>query len=168
MAANQGGATAAPGSGLVLTLPSDHEIVMTRVFDAPRHLVFEAHSTCEHLKQWWGPRGYTVASCDMEFQPGGTWRIVQHGPDGKEYAFRGEYHEIVPPVRLVQTFEFEAKLGHVSLETLTLVEEDGKTTLRSASLFDSVEDRDGMLQSGMEEGARETWDRLAEHLETMS
>jgi len=166
MPTKQSGATA-QDSGLVLTLPSDLEIVMTRVFDAPRHLVFEAHTKCEHIKQWWGPREFTVASCDIDLRPGGSWRFVQHGPDGKEYAFRGEYHEIVPDERLVRTFEFEQMLGHVSLETLTLVEEDGKTILRSASLFDSVEDRDGMLESGMEDGARETWDRLAEYLGTM-
>jgi uncharacterized protein YndB with AHSA1/START domain len=154
-------------SAMSVTLPSDREIVLTRVFDAPRRLVFEALTSCEHLKHWWGPRRYTVASCKMDFRPGGAYRIVQSGADGAEFGFRGEYREIVPPERIVQTFEFEGMPGHVSVETLTLVEQDGKTTYTSTSVFDSVEDRDGMLQSGMEEGASETMDRLAEYLETL-
>jgi uncharacterized protein YndB with AHSA1/START domain len=154
-------------SALSVTLPSDREIVLTRVFDAPRQLVFKALTNCEHLKHWWGPRRYTVTSCRMDFRPGGAWRIVQRGADGAEYGFRGEYREITPPERIVQTFEFEGMPGHVSVETLTLVEQDGKTIYTSTSVFDSVEDRDGMLQSGMEEGASETMDRLAEYLETL-
>jgi uncharacterized protein YndB with AHSA1/START domain len=161
-------ATVVTDSGLILTLPSDREVEMSRVFDAPRQLVFEAHVVCERVKEWWGPRGYRLVSCEMDLRPGGPWRFVQHGPDDKEYAFRGEYLEIVAPERLVQTFEFEGMPGYVSLETLTLVEQDGKTTLTSHSLFDSTEARDGMLGSGMEAGARETWDRLAEHLEGVS
>jgi len=157
--------TTVSDSGLTLTLPSDREIEMTRVFNAPRHRVFEAHIQCERLKEWWGPRDYKLVSCEVDVRPGGPWRFVQHGPDGKEYAFRGEYLEVVAPERLVQTFEFEGMPGYVSLETLTLVEHDGRTTLTSHSLFDSSEARDGMLESGMEAGARETWDRLAECLE---
>jgi uncharacterized protein YndB with AHSA1/START domain len=155
-------------SAMSVTLPSDREIVLTRVFDAPRRLVFKALTNCEHLKHWWGPRRYALASCQMDFRPGGAYRIVQRGTDGAEYGFRGEYREIVPPERIVQTFEFEGMPGHVSVETLTLVEEEGKTIYTSTSIFDSVEDRDGMLQSGMEEGASETMDRLAEYLETLS
>lgn len=155
-------------SALNVTLPSDREIVLTRVFDAPRRLVFEALTSCEHLTHWWGPRRYAVASCKMDFRPGGTYRIVQRGADGAEFGFRGEYREIVRPERIVQTFEFEGMPGHVSVETLTLVEQDGKTTYTVTSVFDSVEDRDGMLQSGMEEGAAETMDRLAEYLETLT
>jgi uncharacterized protein YndB with AHSA1/START domain len=152
---------------LKVTTPSDREIVMTRVFDAPRELVFEAHSSCEHMSNWWGPRGYEFGSCEMDFRPGGAWRIVHRGPDGEEYGFRGEYREIVPPERIVWTFEFEGMPGHVSVETLTLEEHDGKTTLTGTSVFDTVEDRDGMLESGMESGAAETMDRLDEYLETL-
>jgi uncharacterized protein YndB with AHSA1/START domain len=151
--------------GLSVATPSDLEIVMTRVFDAPRELVFEAHSKCEHIKRWWG-RGNPL-DCDMDFRPGGTYRFVERAPDGGDYAFRGEYREIVAPERLVQTFEFEGMPGHVVTETLTFVEQDGKTTLTSRSLFDSVEDRDGMLSSGMETGAAQSLDKLAELLETM-
>jgi len=154
---------------LTLTVPSDREIVMTREFDAPRELVFKAHSNCEHMAKWWGPRKYTLTVCEMDFRAGGAYRLVHRGPDGEEHGFRGEFREIVAPERIVWTFEYEGMPGHVSVDTLTL--EDigaGKTKLTAHSLFDSIEDRDGMLQSGMETGAAETWDRLAELLETLS
>jgi uncharacterized protein YndB with AHSA1/START domain len=158
------------GSGsnrLQVTTPSEREIVMTRVFDAPRDLVFEAHSSCEHLSSWWGPRRYEIISCDVDFRPGGAWRIVHRDPEGEEYAFRGEFREIVRPERIVWTFEFEGMPGNVSVETLTLEESDGKTTLTATSVFDTVEARDGMLESGMETGAAETYDRLDEYLEVL-
>jgi uncharacterized protein YndB with AHSA1/START domain len=144
------------GSGskaLTVTTPSDREIVMTRVFDAPRDLVFEAHSSCEHMSRWWGPRKYEVVSCEIDFRPGGKWRIVHRDPDGEEFAFHGEYREILRPERIVWTFEFE--------------EHDGKTTFTGTSVFDSVEERDGMLESGMESGAAESMDRLDEYLEVL-
>ncbi|TMB96600.1 MAG: polyketide cyclase [Chloroflexi bacterium] len=157
-----------PGHTLTLTTPSEREIVMTRDFDAPRELVFEAHSKCEHMANWWGPRRYTLTLCEMDFRPGGAYRFVQRGDDGAEYGFRGEFREILPPERIVWTFEFEGMPGHTSVDTLTL--EDlggGKTRLTAHSLFETVEDRDGMLSSGMQEGASETWDRLAEYLQTL-
>lgn len=154
--------------GMVVTTPSDREIRMTRVFDAPRDLVFEAHTSCEHMSHWWGPRKYEVSSCEIDFRPGGAWRIVQRGPDGDEHGFRGEFREIVRPERITWTFEYEGMPGHVSVDTLTLEEQDGKTILTANSVFDSVEDRDGMLQSGMESGAAETWDRLGEYLDELS
>jgi uncharacterized protein YndB with AHSA1/START domain len=152
---------------MTVTTPSDREIVLTRVFDAPRDLVFEAHTSCEHMSRWWGPRRYEVSSCEMDFRPGGAWRIVHRGADGTEHGFRGEFREIVRPERIVWTFEYEGMPGHVSVDTLTLQERDGKTSLTATSVFDSVEDREGMLQSGMQEGAAETWDRLAEYLELL-
>jgi uncharacterized protein YndB with AHSA1/START domain len=154
---------------LKVTTPSDTEIVMTREFDAPRELIFEAHSSCEHLNKWWGPRKYSFELCEMDFRPGGKYRFVHRGPDGvEEHGFRGEYREIVPPERIVWTFEWEGMPGHISVDTLTLNDiGGGRTKLTAHSFFDSVEDRDGMLQSGMEEGASETYDRLAELLETM-
>jgi uncharacterized protein YndB with AHSA1/START domain len=109
-----------------------------------------------------------VASCEMDFRPGGKWRIVHQGADGQTHGFRGEFREIVRPERIVWTFEYEGMPGHVSVDTLTLEEQGGKTTLTATSVFDNVEDRDGMLQSGMEEGAAETWDRLAEYLEALA
>jgi uncharacterized protein YndB with AHSA1/START domain len=153
---------------MTLRLKSDLEIELTRVFDAPRRLVFEAISKPEHVRRWWGLRKFTMTSCEMDFRPGGKWRFVLREESGDEYAFRGEYREIVPPERVVQTFEFEGFPGAVSVETLTLVEQGGKTTLTATSRFDSVEARDGMIESGMEAGAAETYDRLEEHLSTMA
>jgi uncharacterized protein YndB with AHSA1/START domain len=158
---------AATGSKkLEVTTPSEREILMTRLFGAPRELVFEAHSSCEHLKNWWGPRKYEIAECDLDFRPGGAWRVV-HRAEGEEHVFSGEYREIVPPERIVWTFEWGGAPGHISVETLTLEEQDGKTLVTARSVFDSVEDRDGMMQSGMEEGAAETYDRLDEYLEAL-
>jgi uncharacterized protein YndB with AHSA1/START domain len=151
---------------LTVTLPSDLEIKMVKVFDAPRALVFEAHADSEHLKQWWG-RGNPL-DCEMDFRPGGTYRFVEHAPDGEQYAFRGEYREIEAPARIVQTFEFEGMPGHVCVETLEFIEADGRTTVTSVTRFDTREDRDGMASSGMEEGARASYDALAAYLEKMS
>ncbi|GAA4726088.1 SRPBCC family protein [Phytohabitans rumicis] len=150
---------------LTVTLPSDLEIKMVRVFDAPRELVFEAHAKVEHVKHWWG-RGNPL-DCEMDFRPGGTYRFVEHAPDG-DYAFRGEYREIRAPELIVQTFEFEGMPGHVCVETLELTEEGGKTTVTSVTRFDTKEDRDGMVSSGMEVGARESYEALAAYLAKLS
>jgi uncharacterized protein YndB with AHSA1/START domain len=151
--------------GLTVTLPSDLEIKMVRVFEAPRALVFEAHTKCEHVKHWWG-RGNPL-DCEMDFRPGGSYRFVEHAPDG-EYAFRGEYREIEPPERIVQTFEYEGMPGHVCVETLELTEENGRTTVTSVTRFDTKEDRDGMASSGMADGARQSYDALAAYLDKLS
>lgn len=145
---------------LTLTTPSEREIVMTRLFDAPRELVFKAYTDANLIPQWWGPRGYITTVDKMDVRPGGIWRFIHRGPDGNEYAFNGVYREIVPPERLVSTFEFEGMPGHVAIDTMTLEEHDGKTKLTTTSLFETVEDRDGVLNSGMEKGAAETCDRL--------
>lgn len=147
---------------------ADGALVITRVFDAPRELVFKAYTDPNLIPQWWGPRGYTTTVDKMDVRPGGVWRFVQRGPDGNEYAFNGVYREIVPTERLAYTFEFEGMPGHVLLETVTFEEHDGKTKVTATALFDTVEDRDGMLKSGMEGGAAESWDRLTEHLGTMA
>ncbi len=152
---------------LKLSIVSDTEIAMTREFDAPRELVFEAHSSCEHLRNWWGPRRYEVADCEMDFRPGGAWRMVHRADGEDDQVFRGEIREVVPPERIVQTFEWMGAPGHISVDTLTLEEEDGKTRVTVRSEFDTVEDRDGMLQSGMESGLAETWERLDEYLEVL-
>lgn len=157
----------APPGNLTVTLPSDTEIVMTRFFKAPRRLVFAAHASCDHLKQWWGPRRYEIVSCEMDFRPGGAWRVVHRGKDGHAFGFRGQFKEIVSPERIVRTFEFEGAPGHVSEETLTLTDYDGGTSLVVRSVFPNKADRDAMLKSGMEDGARETLDRLAEYLVTL-
>jgi uncharacterized protein YndB with AHSA1/START domain len=152
------------GNTTTLTLPSDREIVITRVFNAPRQLVFEAWSKPEHLAQWWGLRSLAMAVCEVDFRVGGTWRFVVRGPDGNEFGFRGEYREIVPPERLVYTDSFDGMPGHESLVTLSFDEQDSKTMLTMLSRYSSVEDRDGHIKSGMEPGMRETLDRLAEYL----
>jgi uncharacterized protein YndB with AHSA1/START domain len=157
-------------STFTLTLPSDREIVMTRDFDAPRSLVFEAMSKPEHVRRWWGPRGTTLTVCEMDFRPGGAWRFVLRGPDGQEHPFKGVYREIVPPERVVGTFIYDVEgiRDHVAIETLTLEEHDGKTRYKVTVLHKTREARDGHLQSGMEGGAIETLDRLAEFLQTMA
>jgi uncharacterized protein YndB with AHSA1/START domain len=152
---------------LSVTTPSEREIVMKREFDAPRDLVFKAHTSCEHLSRWWGPRKYEVTVCELDFRPGGKWRMVHRGSDGTESGFHGVFREIVPSERIVWTFEFEGVPGSVSVETLTFEEVDGKTTITTTSVYDTVEERDAMLGSGMEEGAAESMDRLEEYLETL-
>ena len=149
---------------ITLTLPSDREVVITRVFDAPRDLVFKALTDPKSIPHWWGPRNQRTKVDKMDLKPGGVWRFIHHDREGTENAFHGVYREIVPPERLVYTFEWEGLPGHVLVETITLEERDGQTTVTDRALFDSVEDRDGMLKSGMETGAAESMDRLEELL----
>lgn len=144
--------------------PGKQEIVVTRVFDAPRDLVFKACTDPNFIAKWWGPRRYMTTVDKMEVRPGGAWRFVQKDDAGNEFAFHGVYHDITAPERTVQTFEFEGVPGHVLLDTATFDESDGKTKLTQQSVFQSVADRDGMVESGMEEGSTESMDRLAELL----
>lgn len=142
--------------------PGKQETIMSRVFDAPRELVFKAYTDPELVPQWWGPKGYTTIVDKMEVKTGGIWRYIQRGSEGDEYAFRGVYHESLLPERLIYTFEFEPMPGHVVLETVKFEDHEGKTKVTVISVFQSVEDRDGMLEAGMEQGATESWDRLAD------
>lgn len=142
--------------------PGRQDIVIRRMFDAPRDVVFKAMTDPSLIPNWWGPRRYTTEVDRLEVKPGGLWRLINRGADGTAYAFKGVYHDVEVPHRVVQTFEFEGAPGHVSLETATLEEVDGRTRLEAVSVFQSVQDRDAMVQSGMEEGARETYERLAE------
>jgi uncharacterized protein YndB with AHSA1/START domain len=153
-------------SALKVTLASDREFVLTRTFDAPRKLVFDAITKPEHVIHWYGPHGFTLPVCQIDLRPGGTWRFVMRKPDGKEIGMRGVYQEIAPPDRLVSTESFDDFPGE-TINTLTLVEENGKTTMTNVVLCPSSQMRDGILQSGMEKGAGETYDRLAGHLATM-
>ena len=136
----------------------------TRVFDAPRRLVWEAMSKAEHVPKWWGTRSTKMTSCQLDFRIGGKWRFVTTAEDGSEYAFRGEFREIVPIERIVQTFEFEGQPGSIMLDSLTLTEEGGKTKLYATSRLESgsPEAVEAMMASGMAEGAAETYDRLEE------
>lgn len=153
-------------SAATLTLPSDREMVMERILNAPRELVFKAHTDPDLIARWWGPRRYTTTVDKMDVRVGGVWRFVQRGADGSEFAFNGVYREVVPPERLSYTFEFEGMPGHIIVETLTFEDLGGKTKLTVTGSFASPEDRDGMLTSGMEEGANESYERLEELLAT--
>lgn len=153
---------------LTVTLPSDREILMTRTFDAPRELVFKAMTDPKAIPRWWGPGVYTTVVDTMDVRPGGAWRFLQQGKDGSRHAFRGVYREVAPPERLVYTFEFEGMPGHISVETITFEPLAGnKTKMIDHMLFDNAEDRNGMLQSGMEEGATESMNRLEEYIRTL-
>jgi uncharacterized protein YndB with AHSA1/START domain len=147
--------------------PGKQEIIITRVFDAPRELVFKAYTDPKLLPQWFGPRGYTTIVDKMEARPGGLWRFVQRNQDGDEFAFHGVHHDIVAPERIVATFEFEGVPGHVLLQTLTLEPQGQKTRLVEQLLFQSVADRDGMVASGMQRGSDDSMDRMAEILEDL-
>lgn len=151
-------------STMTVTLPSDTEVRITREFAAPRELVFKAMTDPALVARWWGPRRYETIVDRMEVRPGGAWRMRNVGADGAEHAFRGEFREVVPPERIVRTFEYEPLPGHVSVETATLTERDGRTLLTIVDRFSSKEDRDGMIQSGMESGAAESYERLDEVL----
>ena len=146
---------------LKVSLPTDREIVMTRVFDAPCRLVFDALTKPELLKRWFGPRGWSLVVCEADLKVGGAWRWVLRGPDGRDMGMRGVYQEITPPERLVSTESFDDYPGE-SLNTLILSEEDGKTTFTITVRYASQEIRDAVIKSGMEHGAAECYDKLAE------
>jgi uncharacterized protein YndB with AHSA1/START domain len=150
----------------VVADPGTQQIVITRSFDAPRELVFKAFTDPDAIRQWWGQRDNETVVAQLEARPGGRWRFVQRSQDGSEHGFHGVYHEAAAPERIVYTFEWEGMPGHVLLETITFGEQDGKTQMTDTSVFQSVADRDGMLQSGMESGAAESFDRLDEYLAT--
>jgi len=150
--------------------PGKQEILITREFDAPRELVFKAVTDPNLVSQWWGPRYLSTEVDKMDVRPGGQWRFIQRDAEGREYAFHGVYHEILAPERIIDTFEFEGlpETGHVTLETMKLEElPGGRTRLTTQSVYQSIADRDATLQSGMESGINDTYDRLAELLKKM-
>jgi uncharacterized protein YndB with AHSA1/START domain len=152
---------------MTLTLPSDRTIAVERVFDAPRKLVFEAYSSCEHLEHWWGPRGFELIECSMDLRPGGKYRFVQKAPDGSIHGFNGEYREIDAPGRIVFTQIYEPIPDQEVVVATTLTETEGKTALSQTLTFSSKEARDGMIASGMEWGEAQSFERLDELLETL-
>jgi uncharacterized protein YndB with AHSA1/START domain len=145
------------------TTPSDREIVLTRLFDAPRHLLIEAMTKPEHVRRWWGilDDEHSVTVCDIDFRPGGAWRFVGRGPKG-EYGFHGVYRDIALPDRIVFTEIFDPFPDVVSVVTSIFTEENGKTRLTVKCLYPSVEVRDMVVQSGMARGAAISYDRLEE------
>jgi uncharacterized protein YndB with AHSA1/START domain len=149
---------------LQVAAEGDREIVTERVFHAPRERVFQAFVDPELIPQWWGRRQDTTTIDKLDVREGGEWRFVTDGPDGST-AFRGTYRAIDRPARLEQTFEWEGMPGHIVVETATF--EDlggGRTKISTRSVFDTTEERDGMLSSGMEIGMGESYEKLDELL----
>ena len=146
-----------------VSTPSDREIRMTRLFDAPRALVFEAMTTPDHIKRWWGnlDAGYSVPVCEVDLRPGGAWRFVNRHPKG-EAEFYGVYREIAPPDRLVFTEIYAPFPDGESVVSAVFTEENGKTRLTATCSYPSKDVRDMVLNSGMEKGAAKSYDRLDE------
>jgi uncharacterized protein YndB with AHSA1/START domain len=140
--------------------PSQPTVVMKRIFDAPRHLVYEAMTNPAYLSQWYGPHGFSVVSAHSDLRPGGAYRIVQRSPQGHEFGFRGVNKEVVPPSRLVYTWIFEPLPDKEALVTALFEEREGKTHFTNTLAFQTLADRDGYLSSGAQEGATASMDRL--------
>lgn len=150
--------------------PGKQELFITREFDAPRELVFRAHTEPRLIVQWLGPRGLTMTIDSFDCRPNGHYRYIHTDANGNAYGFHGTFHEITPPERAIQTFEFEGlpEKGHVSLETIRFEELPGsRTRVTVHAVYQSVADRDGMVKSGMERGVREGHERLDELLAKM-
>jgi uncharacterized protein YndB with AHSA1/START domain len=152
----------ANSGSFTVTTPSDREIRMTRLFDAPRNLVFEAMTKPEHITEWWGRLGdgYAVPVCEVDLRVGGAWRFVNRTPKGQLVAFYGVYREIAPPGRLVFTEIFEQYPDTESIVTAVFADENGKTRLTVTVMYPSLEVRDMVLETGMERGAAISYDRL--------
>ena len=149
----------------VVTLPSDREILITRVFDAPAALVFEAWTTPAHVRRWWGSESSPLVVCDIDLRPGGAWRYVTRDPDGTELGWHGTYLEIERPDRLVSTEVFEGYPDGEARDTLTLTERgDGTTVLSVTVVHTSKENRDGHIASGMDAGMQPVLDRVEDLL----
>jgi uncharacterized protein YndB with AHSA1/START domain len=152
-------ATEMKPTGMAVTTPTDREIRIERIFDAPRERVWRAFTDPKLVAQWWG-RGHELVVERMEVERGGHWRFVEHGPDGV-HGFEGRFREVTPPERLVQTFEWDGMPGYVAVETATFEDlGDGRTKVVSTSLFHTTDERDGMLSSGMEQGLGESYAAL--------
>ena len=153
---------------LKVTTPSDREIMMTRVLNAPRALVFDCYTRPELLKRWLnGPDGWQLAVCDNDLRVGGAYRWLWRGPGGMEMGLSGVHREIVRPERIVRTELFDDQPGGESIGTLLLIEEGGVTTVTMKMLYPSREARDGALKSGMEQGVSANLNKLAELLASM-
>jgi uncharacterized protein YndB with AHSA1/START domain len=151
------------GTTRIIAEPGIPQIMITREFDAPHELLFRAYTEPELLVQWLGPRDQAMTIDHFDVRHGGTWRYASRGADGIEHGFHGVFHG-TPSLEdgIVQTFEYEGVPGHVCLETATFEDLGGKTLLRLNSVYQSVDDRDAMIQSGMEDGVQEGFDRLDE------
>jgi uncharacterized protein YndB with AHSA1/START domain len=151
-----------------LTTPSDLEVVITRTFDAPRRLVFDAWTRPEHVPRWMlGPEGWSMPVCEIDLRPGGGWHFVWRKSDGTEMGMRGQYREVVPPERLVYTESWGPEWPE-TVNTLVLTEEEGRTAAVLTLLYPTRKDRDAALATGMKEGMDVSYERLAAYLETMA
>lgn len=142
--------------------PGVPQIVTEREFDAPRELLYRAFTEPDLLPQWLGPRRFTMTVETFDPRAGGSWRYIHADDAGNQYGFHGVFHGDPSPDGMVQTFEFEGAPGHVQMDTVTFIEHEGGTTVRTNSVFQSVEARDAMQQAGMAEGMSEGYDRLDE------
>ena len=160
--------TANKAGETTFTTPSDREVAMSRVFDAPRTLVWEAWTSPEHMPHWLlGPEGWSMPVCEIDLRPGGEFRFGWRKGDGEEMEIRGAYREVAPPERLVSTESWGGDWPE-TINTLVLSEEDGKTTMTQTVLYPSKEARDAALETGMKDGASVSFERLAEYLRTIS
>ena len=152
----------------IIAEPGKQELFIIREFDAPRELVFQAFTDPELVVQWMGPRNLSMKIDYYDARDGGSWRYISSDPEGNEYAFRGVFHEIMAPERAIQTFEFEMMKGHVVLDSALFEPISGghRTKLTIHSVYQSIDDRDGMVQSGMEGGLNDGYERLDEILAT--
>lgn len=149
-----------------VTTPSDREILITRAFDAPRTVVFDAWTKPEHVAQWWDPSGAPLAVCEIDLRPTGAFRFVPQGPDGLKHPFTGIYREIAPPARLVFTTRISPS-GVESVGTLVFSEHEGRTTLTMTIACQSMADRDALLSMRVDVGTTRTLDNLDEYLGTI-
>lgn len=153
---------------MTVTTPSDREVAITRVFDAPRRLVFEAWTNPEHVPHWMlGPPGWTMPVCEIDLRPGGSWHFVWRKGDGSEMSMRGAYREVRPPDRLVTTESWGPEWPE-TINTLTLAEQGDGTAATLTILYPSKEARDAALKTGMKEGMAPSYDRLEKYLQTMA
>ncbi len=157
----------ATGARAKVTLPTDEQILITREFDAPKHLVYKAWTTPALVKRWWSGHRGTVTIADIDLRVGGTWRYVMTASAGFEVAFHGEYREIVPDERIVHTEVFEAMPEGEALITVTFTETGGRTTLELLTEVPDTETRDMILSTGMESGVQEQMEIIEELVASM-
>jgi len=158
--------TSAKPANATITTPTDREVRIERIFDAPVERVWQAFTDPKLVAQWWG-RGNELVIERMEVERGGHWRFVEHSPDGV-HGFEGRYREVTPPERLVQTFEWDGMPGYVAVDTNVFEDlGDGRTRIVTTSLFHTTDERDGMLTSGMEEGLNQSYAALDKLLATL-
>ncbi len=155
-------------TALDITTPADDPVIITRRFvKAPPALVFDAWTNPKHIPNWWGPRGLEMVTCDIDLRVGGRWRFVHRTPDGREFAFCGEYLEVGPPNRLVSTWIWEGMPDDVAIETLTLEAVEGGTMVIGEARHSTLAARDQHIENGMEGGMIETYERLDELVESL-